>query len=236
MPERQATRSLLVVEDNPSVASLLERGLGREGYDVEIAANGEDALRLGLENDYVALVVDVMIPAPDGITVVRRLRHAGRWAPILILTARDRVEDRIAGLHAGADDYLCKPFSLREVTARVYALSRRASYDRPSLLRVGDLTLDPVMQRAYRGAVAVPLSMRESEVLAELMVNHDQVLTKSYLGEHLLGSGAGSDGHAVTFYINRLKDKLDRRFRRSSIELLPGGYRLNSHDQPPDVG
>jgi two-component system OmpR family response regulator len=141
--------TVLVVEDNPSVASLLQRGLEREGYSVDLASNGREALALGMERTYVAIVLDVMIPAPDGLTVVRRLRQRGQWVPILMLTARDRVEDRIAGLQAGADDYLGKPFSVRELTARLHALCRRVSADRPAMLRAGEITLDPVSQAGW---------------------------------------------------------------------------------------
>jgi two-component system OmpR family response regulator len=245
------TMTVLVVEDNPSVASLLQRGLEREGYSVDLAGNGSEALALGMENAYVAIVLDVMIPAPDGLTVVRRLRQRGQWVPVLMLTARDRVEDRIAGLQAGADDYLGKPFSVRELSARLHALSRRASYDRPNVLRAGDIVLDPVTREAHRDHVSVPLSSREFDLLAELMRHAGELLADTYLFEHVFGGqteiepsgsasaqlgrastpliGTSSGGpDTVAFYIDRLQEKLDRPFDRALIHRVEGaGYTLD---------
>jgi two-component system, OmpR family, response regulator len=219
------TMTVLVVEDNPSVASLLQRGLEREGYSVDLASNGRDALALGMENPYVAIVLDLMIPAPDGLTVVRRLRQRGRWVPVLMLTARDQVEDRIAGLRAGADDYLGKPFSLRELTARLHALSRRASYDQPNVLRAGGIELDPVSREARRDGLSVPLSSREFDLLAELLRHPGGILTDSYLSEHVFGSQTAD---TLAFYIQRLRDKLDQPFDRKVIQRVEGaGYRLD---------
>lgn len=220
--------TVLVVEDNPSVASLLQRGLEREGYSVDLASNGREALALGMENAYVAIVLDVMIPAPDGLTVVRRLRQRGQWVPVLMLTARDRVEDRIAGLQAGADDYLGKPFSVRELTARLHALSRRATLDRPTVLRAGEIVLDPVSREARRGAVSVPLSSREFDLLAELMRHAGELLADTYLSEHVFGGQSERRPDTVAFYIDRLREKLDQPFDHSVIRRVEGvGYCLD---------
>jgi two-component system OmpR family response regulator len=221
------TMTVLVVEDNPSVASLLQRGLEREGYSVDLASNGREAMALGMERTYVAIVLDVMIPAPDGLTVVRRLRQRGQWVPILMLTARDRVEDRIAGLQAGADDYLGKPFSVRELTARLHALSRRASADRPTMLQAGEISLDPVSRQAQRGTVSVPLSSREFDLLAELLRHAGEVLADTYLSEHVFGGLGERDPDPVAFYIERLREKLDEPFDRAAIQRVAGGYRLD---------
>jgi two-component system, OmpR family, response regulator len=231
------TMTVLVVEDNPSVSSLLQRGLEREGYSVDLASNGTEALALGTENSYVAIVLDIMIPAPDGLTVVRRLRQRGQWVPVLMLTARDRVEDRIAGLHAGADDYLGKPFSVRELTARLHALSRRASYDRPNVLRAGEIALDPVSRSARRGGVSVPLSSREFDLLAELMRHAGELLADTYLSEHVLGeqheSSRSGGTDTVAFYIERLREKLDQPFDRALIQRVENaGYRLDPGPRP----
>ncbi|MDX6233608.1 MAG: two-component system, OmpR family, response regulator [Nocardioidaceae bacterium] len=216
--------SVLVVEDNPSVASVLQRGLEREGYSVDLATDGTEALAMGIRGSYVAIVLDVMIPAPDGLTVVRRLRQRGCWVPVLMLTARDRVEDRIAGLHAGADDYLGKPFSVRELTARLHALSRRASFDRPNVLRAGDIELDPMTREARRGAVSVPLSSREFDLLAEFMRHAGELLADPYLADHVLDA----EPQRVAFYVERLRDKLDLPFGRTVIQRVEGaGYRLD---------
>jgi two-component system OmpR family response regulator len=215
---------VLVVEDNPSVASVLQRGLERKGYSVDLARDGREALALGVENTYVAIVLDVMIPAPDGLTVVRRLRQRGCWVPVLMLTARDRVEDRIAGLHAGADDYLGKPFSVRELTARLHALSRRASLDRPNVLWAGEIELDPMTREARRGIVSVPLSSREFDLLAELMRHAGELLADTYLADHVLEG----ESERVAFYVERLRDKLDQPFERTVIQRVERvGYRLD---------
>ena len=149
---------LLVVEDEPKMAKLLEAALQREGHAVDRVDNGRDALWMATECDYDAIVLDVMIPPPDGFEVCRTLRDRGRWAPILLLTARDGVKDRVNGLDAGADDYLPKPFSFEELTARLRALWRRGVTERPTQLAVGDLTLDPATRRVTRAGTAVKLS------------------------------------------------------------------------------
>jgi two-component system OmpR family response regulator len=219
--------AVLVVEDNPSVASLLQRGLERDGYAVDLAVDGNEALALGLENTYVAIVLDVMIPEPDGLAVARQLRQHGSWVPILMLTARDRIEDRIAGLYAGADDYLGKPFSVRELTARLHALSRRASFDRPNVLQAGDLQLDPATREARMGSAAVPLSTREFDLLAELVRHPGEVLADTYLADHVFGRLGQPGRDVVAFYIDRLRDKLDRPFGRDVIQRVEEtGYRL----------
>jgi two-component system OmpR family response regulator len=219
--------AVLVVEDNPSVASLLQRGLERDGYAVDVAVDGNEALTLGLENTYVAIVLDVMIPEPDGLAVARQLRQHGSWVPILMLTARDRIEDRIAGLYAGADDYLGKPFSVRELTARLHALSRRASFDRPNVLQAGDIQLDPATREARLGTVAVPLSTREFDLLAELVRHPGEVMADTYLADHVFGRLGQPGRDVVAFYIDRLRDKLDRPFGRDVIQRVEEtGYRL----------
>jgi two-component system, OmpR family, response regulator len=219
---------LLVVEDNPSVSSLRRRGLECEGYTVDLAATGDDAIAAALATRYLAILLDVMIPGPDGFAVVRRLRQTGCWSPVLMLTARDRVEDRIAGLRAGADDYVCKPFSLCEVSARVHALTRRASYDRPNVLVVDDLTLDPATHEAAAAAWAIAISTKEYDLLSELMRHPGEVLTSTYLWEHLFGADVGREDRLVG-YVERLRDKVDRRFGRGTIETVAGtGYRLRT--------
>jgi len=161
---------LLVVEDDPGMADLLARSLQREGYAVDSATTGEDALWSASENEYDGVVLDAMIPPPDGFEVCRRLRAEGRWVPVLMLTARDAVQDRVRGLDAGADDYLVKPFALAELLARVRSLTRRGPLERPTVLQVGDLTLDPASRAVQRGRVEVDLSPKEFALLHELRV------------------------------------------------------------------
>src|SRR6267154_5309336 len=156
---------LLVVEDEPRMAALIKRGLTEEGHAVDVTTSGPDAVWMATESDYRAVVLDVMLPGFDGFEVARRLRSAGRWMPILMLTARAGVEDRVLGLDAGADDYLTKPFSLAELSARIRALVRRGQPERPATLSVGDLRLDPATRRAWRGDVELTLSPKEFALL-----------------------------------------------------------------------
>jgi two-component system, OmpR family, response regulator len=156
---------ILVVEDELKMASLLRRGLQEEGHAVDLARTGDDAIWMARAAEYDAVVLDLMLPGLDGIEVCRQLRDGGVWAPVLMLTARDGVEDRVAGLDAGADDYLPKPFSFAELLARLRALVRRGAGERPAVLEVGDLRLDPATRRAWRGEVEVSLSAKEFALL-----------------------------------------------------------------------
>ena len=176
---------ILVVEDEPKMAGLVKRGLEREGYAVDLTANGTDALWAGTENDYDAIVLDVMIPAPDGFEVCRQLRERGRWAPVLLLTAREGINDRVAGLDAGADDYLTKPFAFAELFARIRAITRREAVERPTVLRSGDLTMDPAKREVRRGEVRIELSPTEFSLLEQFLRHEGEVLTRSRILEHV---------------------------------------------------
>jgi two-component system OmpR family response regulator len=222
---------LLLVEDDERLADMLLRALRREGYAVDLATNGQDALWYGTENEYDAVVLDVMIPPPDGFTVIRTLRERKRWAPVLLLTARDGVDDRIAGLDAGADDYLTKPFALGELAARVRALTRRAPQERPVTLQVGDLRLDPTTHDVYRGDTPVKLSPTEYALLLELMRNAGRPLTRTHLIGHVWDFAFEGSSNVVDVYIGYLRDKLDRPFGTASIETVRGvGYRIVGGD------
>ena len=218
---------ILVVEDETKMAALLKRGLEEEGYAVDIAATGTDGLWAGTENPYDAIVLDVMLPELDGFAVCRELRSRGRWAPVLMLTARDDVRDRVEGLDAGADDYLVKPFSFSELLARVRALMRRGAGERPAVLAVGDLELDPATRRVHRGAVEVVLTPKEFALL-ELFLRHPgEVLSRTRILEHVWDFAFGSDSNVVDVYVRYLREKVDRPFGRDSIETVRGaGYRL----------
>jgi two-component system OmpR family response regulator len=219
---------LLVVEDDPGMTALLVRSLQREGYAVDAADNGEDALWSVLEIDYDAVVLDAMIPPPDGFEVCRRMRAEGRWAPVLMLTARDAVPDRIRGLDAGADDYLTKPFSLAELFARVRALTRRDPLERPVVLRAGDLTLNPVSRAVRRGEVDISLSPKEFALLQELMRRSGEVLSRTYLIDHVWDFAYDGGSNVVDVYVRYLRDKVDRPFGRDTIRTVRGaGYRLD---------
>jgi two-component system OmpR family response regulator len=226
---------VLVVEDEVKMAGLLRRALEEEGYAVDVASNGGDGLWLGTENAYDAVVLDLMLPDVDGFDVCRRLREAGRWSPVLMLTARDAVSDRVAGLDAGADDYLTKPFSLAELLARLRALIRRGGVERPAVLRAGDLTLDPTTHTVRRAGTEIELTAKEFSLLEYLMRHGGEVLSRTRLIEHVWDFAYEGDSNVVDVYVRYLRNKIDRPFGRDSIETVRGsGYRLRS--QPPRGG
>jgi len=230
---------LLVVEDEVKMAGLLKRGLEEEGYAVDVAATGSEAVWLGTENPYDAIVLDVMLPDFDGFEVCRKLRSGGRWAPVLMLTARDDVPDRVAGLDAGADDYLTKPFSFSELFARLRALMRRGASERPAVLRDGDLALDPATRRVRREGRPIELTAKEFALLEYFMRHPGEVLTRTRIIEHVWDFAYEGDSNVVDVYVRYLRDKIDRPFGRDSIQTVRGtGYRLREEpfDATPDPG
>jgi two-component system OmpR family response regulator len=218
---------ILVVEDSVKMAAVLKRGLEEEGYAVDVAATGEDGLWMAKENPNDVIVLDVMLPDLDGFEVCRRLRESGQWAPVLMLTARDGIPDRVRGLDAGADDYLTKPFSFTELAARTRALLRRGASERPAQLTAGDLTLDPATRTTYRGDVSVSLSAKEFAVLEYFMRHPGEVLSRSRLIEHVWDFAYEGGSNIVDVYVRYLREKIDRPFGTHSIETVRGiGYRL----------
>jgi two-component system OmpR family response regulator len=218
---------VLVVEDDARMAAAIRRGLRFEGLVVDVAAGGEQALRMAGATDYDALVLDVMMPGLDGFETCRRLRAGGNWTPVLMLTARDAVEDRVRGLDGGADDYLTKPFSLAELMARLRALSRRGPVERPVVLEVGDLRLDPATREVHRGDVEIELSAREFGLLETFMRRPGQVFTQLQLLESAWDMGYEQRSNVVEVYVRYLREKIDRPFGVESIETVRGvGYRL----------
>ncbi|GLW09263.1 DNA-binding response regulator [Microtetraspora sp. NBRC 13810] len=211
------------------MAALLTRGLRREGYATDAVNNGADALWSLTENPYDAVVLDAMIPAPDGFEVCRRMRSEGRWTPVIMLTARGGVPDRIRGLDSGADDYLTKPFALAELFARIRALTRRDPRERPPVLRVDDLTLDPSTRSVRRGATEIRLSAKEFALLQELMRRPGEVLSRTFLIEHVWDFAYDGGSNIVDVYVRYLRDKVDRPFGRDTIRTVRGaGYRLHT--------
>jgi two-component system OmpR family response regulator len=235
VPSRDATapyhRSVrvLVVEDEAKMASLLQRALEREGYAVDVTGDGVDAIWLATENDYDAIVLDVMIPPPDGFDVCRTLRERERWAPVLLLTARDSVADRVTGLDAGADDYLAKPFSFDELSARLRALTRRTVTERPTVLEAAGLRLDPAAHTVTRAEHPIDLSPKEFSLLEMFMRSPGKVLTRTELLEHVWDFAYDGTSNVIDVYIRYLRSKIDRPFDLDSIETVRGvGYRLRT--------
>ena len=209
------------------MAALVRRGLSEEGAAVDVARSGEDALWMAASAEYDAVVLDVMLPGIDGFETCRRLRTDGVWTPVLLLTARDSVEDRVAGLDGGADDYLTKPFSFAELLARLRALARRPALERPTVLEVGDLRLDPATQQAWRGETELQLSTKEFRMLEVFMRRPGDVLSRLHLLEHCWDYGYENRSNVVDVYVRYLRKKVDRPFGQKSIETVRGaGYRL----------
>jgi len=218
---------VLVVEDDVKMAAAIRRGLRFEGVVVDLAAGGEEAIRRVGATEYDAVLLDVMLPDIDGFETCRRLRRQGVWVPILMLTARDAVEDRVRGLDTGADDYLTKPFSLAELLARLRALARRGPVERPAVLEVGDLRLDPATHEVWRGEHRIELSAREFRLLEAFMRRPGQVLTQLQLLEAAWDLGYEQRSNVVEVYVRYLREKIDRPFGLRSIETVRGvGYRL----------
>jgi two-component system, OmpR family, response regulator len=214
---------VLVVEDEPKMAALVRRGLVEEGHAADVAGQGEEALWLAEAHEYDAIVLDVMLPGLSGFETCRRLRNAGVWTPVLMLTARDSVDDRVAGLDAGADDYLTKPFSLVELFARLRALARRGEVERPTELVVGDLRLDPASRRVWHGVAEVQLSPKEFALLETFMRRPGQVLSRLQLLEHAWDFAYENRSNVVDVYVRYLRQKLGRDL----FETVRGaGYRL----------
>jgi len=218
---------VLVVEDEPKLAALLARALREEGHPTDVAGRGEEALWMANVAPYDAIVLDVMLPDLDGFEIVRRLRAKEIWAPVMMLTARDAVADRVGGLDAGADDYLTKPFSFDELLARLRAIARRGHVERPAVIEVGDLRLDPASRRAWRGDTELDLSTREFALLEIFMRHAGQALSRLQLLEGAWDMAFESRSNVVDVYVRYLREKVDRPFGRASLETVRGiGYRL----------
>jgi two-component system, OmpR family, response regulator len=218
---------VLVVEDEKKLGELLGRGLREEGYAADVTERGEDVPWMARAVDYDAIVLDVMLPGADGFEICRMLRRQGVWAPVLMLTARDAIGDRVAGLDSGADDYLTKPFSFDELLARLRALTRRAPSERPVTLEVGDLRLDPAARRAWRGRRELDLSAKEFAVLELFMRRPGVTLTPTQVLDGAWDIAFESRSNIVAVYVRYLREKIDRPFGRESLETVRGvGYRL----------
>lgn len=214
---------VLVVEDEPEMASILRRGLTEEGFAVDVSGDGEEGAWYAAENSYDVIVLDVLLPGIDGFAVLERVRAAGNWAPVLLLTARDAVEDRVRGLDLGADDYVVKPFAFAELLARLRALLRRGARERPAVLSAGDLRLDPARHEVRMGGRPVSLTAKEFALLEYFMRRPGLVLSKTELVEHVWDFAFDRDSNVVEVYVGYLRAKLGH----GRIETVRGaGYRL----------
>jgi two-component system, OmpR family, response regulator len=219
----------LVVEDELKMAALIRRGLAEEGYAADVAQTGEDAIWMAQATPYDAIVLDLMLPGRNGFEVCKTLRENGVWSPILMLTARDGIEDRVAGLDSGADDYLSKPFSFAELLARLRALTRRGPTERPTVLEVGSLRLDPARRQAWRDDASIDLSAKEFSLLETFMRRPGEVLTRLDLLDHAWDFAYENKSNVVDVYVRYLRGKIDRPFGVESLETVRGvGYRLRA--------
>ncbi|SOD72793.1 two-component system OmpR family response regulator [Jatrophihabitans sp. GAS493] len=222
-----------MAEDDVRMASMLRRGLTEDGYTVDVVGDGSEAIWRATEHEYDAVVLDLMLPGADGFEVCRALRSANRWAPVLLLTARTEVADRVRGLDSGADDYLAKPFSFSELSARLRALMRRGTTPRPTVLTAGNLALDPAAREAWRGDVLLELSPREFSLL-ELFLRHPgQVLSRTRILDHVWDFAYDGGSNVVDQYVAYLRRKIDRPFNVEQLETVRGaGYRLSAEPRP----
>ena len=220
---------VLIAEDEVKMAALLKRGLQEEGYAVDVTETAEDAVWMAIDTAYDVILLDVMLPDGNGFDICRQLREASCWSPVLMLTARDSVDDRVRGLDVGADDYLTKPFAFEELLARTRALLRRGATARPSILEAGPLTLDPATRAVRLSGIAVDLTAREFSLLEYLMRHPGDVLSRTRIREHLWDFAFDGDSNVVDVYIRYLREKIDRRFGVVLIETVRGaGYRIRA--------
>jgi two-component system, OmpR family, response regulator len=222
---------VLVVEDERRLATSLRTGLEAEGFAVDVAPDGGQALWFARENEYDAILLDIMLPVLNGYKVCQTLRDEQNWTPILMLTAKDGEWDQVEALDTGADDYVTKPFSFDVLLARLRSLLRRGRHERPTSLSAGDLVLDPASHRASRGDAVLPLTAREMSLLEFLLRRKGEVVTKQQILAHVWDFSFEGDPNIVEVYVARLRRKIDRPFGRDSIETVRGaGYRLNDEE------
>jgi two-component system OmpR family response regulator len=218
---------ILLVDDEKRFATAVKRGLEAEGFAVDVALDGAEGLRMGKENQYDAIVLDILLPGVNGYRVCSQLRDAGNWAPILMLTALDDELDEAEALDCGADDFLSKPFSYVVLLARLRALLRRGTPPRPAVLEIGDLRLDPAAHRCWRAGTEIKLTTKEFTLLEYLMRHPGQVLSKTELLEHVWDFAYEDSSNVVEVYMGYLRKKLDPPLGRSSLQTVRGaGYRL----------
>jgi two-component system, OmpR family, copper resistance phosphate regulon response regulator CusR len=224
---------ILVVEDEERVAHFIQKGLQEEGHAVDLSFDGEDGSFLAEVNDYDLIILDLMLPKKNGIVVCREIRGRGVVTPVLMLTARDTVEDKVRGLDAGADDYLGKPFAFEELLARVRALLRRRSESKSPVLKMADLELDPMSRRVNRSGKPIRLTTKEYALLEYLMRNPNKVLSRTLIGEHVWDMNFDPESNVIDVYVSHLRSKVDKGFDPPLIHTLRGQGYIISDEQPP---
>ncbi len=218
---------ILVVEDEKKVASFIERGLTEEGFEVEVAYDGEEGVAKAESSTFDLILMDVMLPKMDGIAAIREIREKQLKTPVLCLTARDTVDDKVAGLNIGADDYLAKPFAFAELVARCRALIRRGSTDRGAEIYFADLKLDPVAHKVWRSDQEIELTTKEYALMEYFMRNPNKVLTRAMIAENVWDYNFDSFTNIIDVYVNYLRNKIDRNFEKKLIHTVRGaGYML----------
>ncbi|MDQ6956102.1 MAG: response regulator transcription factor [Mariprofundaceae bacterium] len=223
---------ILVVEDEERVAQFIQKGLKEEGHAVDVSYDGEDGGFLAEVNDYDLILLDVMLPKKNGISVCREIRARGVVTPVLMLTARDSVEDRVRGLDAGADDYLVKPFAFEELLARVRALLRRRSDSKTPTLQLADLELDPITRLVTRAGKPIRLTTKEYSLLEYLLRNADKVLSRTLIGEHVWDMNFDPESNVIDVYISHLRNKIDKGYDVALLHTMRGQGYLLSADSP----
>jgi len=218
---------ILIVEDEKSLADIVKKGIEEEGYLVDVAYNGEDGLFMAENEPSDLIILDIMLPIIDGITILKRIRKAGIRTPVLMLTAKDALMDKVSGLDSGADDYLTKPFSFEELLARIRALLRRNTVVKTSVIEIGDLIIDMATHETKRGGREIQLSAKEYVLLEYMALNKDKVLTRTSLTEHIYNENFDLDSNVIDVFINRIRNKIDRGFDTKLIHTVRGaGYVL----------
>lgn len=216
---------ILVVEDEKKVASFIKKGLEEEYYSVDVAFDGKEGLKLALSEEYDLIILDLMLPFKDGLSILKELRAEKIFTPVLILTARDTIQDKVTGLDSGADDYLAKPFSFEELLARIRALLRRNSVDKNNILKAGDLKLDTQAHKAYRNDIEIQLTAKEYAILEYLMRNKNRVVSRTKISEHIYEFHFDPETNVIDVYINKLRNKVDKGFEKPIIHTVRGvGY------------
>ncbi len=218
---------ILIVEDEKKVASFIKKGLEEEYYTVDVAYDGREGLRLALVEDYDLMIMDVMLPMKDGFTLVKEIRSEKITTPVLLLTAKDTVENKVEGLDSGADDYLTKPFAFEELLARIRALLRRKEGSKSLLLKAGDLELDTQSHKVTRSGIEISLTPKEYSILEYLLRNKNHVVSRTLLSEHVYDYHFDTDTNVIDVYINKLRNKIDKQFENPLLHTIRGvGYIL----------